>query len=209
MFHGIAPCEDGGIDVQLRMARLVADPAVPQEHFRPKRPQAQLTVPWPDFASLTAADVRMGEGDLGPWDDAGGFGTDAAISRSRGAFGRERELQRWAPEAGEEHLMGLEEAAGPVERGWDQFALNEAKFGVRTDFREELYTTELDHRWARRCCAHLPSGGGSGQKGAWVQRPHGWVAAARGLPCVPPPYLAHRRLQQIALQRCGGGAHRP
>ena len=25
--------------------------------------------------------------------------------------------------------------------------MNEAKFGVRTDYAEELYTTELDPRW--------------------------------------------------------------
>lgn len=63
-----------------------------------------------------------------------------------------RELQRWAPEVGEElGLGGLEDSlAGPVQPGWDQFALNEAKFGVRTDYNEELYTTELDLRWGGR-----------------------------------------------------------
>lgn len=27
---------------------------------------------------------------------------------------------------------------------WDQFAVNEKKFGLSTDFDEELYTTKLD-----------------------------------------------------------------
>lgn len=27
---------------------------------------------------------------------------------------------------------------------WDQFAVNEQRFGVRTSFKEELYTTKLD-----------------------------------------------------------------
>jgi hypothetical protein len=35
-------------------------------------------------------------------------------------------------------------------RKWDQFASNEAKFGLTTDYAEELYTTELDARWADR-----------------------------------------------------------
>lgn len=161
VFHGIAPRADGGVDIQLKMARLVADPSVPPQHLRPQLPAPTLTIPWDAFAALTAADVRMGESDVGAvaWDDAGGFGTDAAISRSRGSYGRERELQRWAPEAGEESLMmGLEDSrVGPVERGWDQFALNEAKFGVKTGFREELYTTQLDPRCCLPACL-LPLG---------------------------------------------------
>lgn len=27
---------------------------------------------------------------------------------------------------------------------WDQFAVNEAKFGLKSDFDEEMYTTKLD-----------------------------------------------------------------
>jgi PAB1-binding protein PBP1 len=51
-------------------------------------------------------------------------------------------LQRWQPDAGDEHAdFSLEEDSGA---GWDQFAVNKAKFGVVTTFREELYTTALD-----------------------------------------------------------------
>lgn len=28
--------------------------------------------------------------------------------------------------------------------GWDQFAANEKKYNVKSDYREELYTTKLD-----------------------------------------------------------------
>lgn len=28
--------------------------------------------------------------------------------------------------------------------GWDQFAENERRFGTKTDFHEEMYTTKLD-----------------------------------------------------------------
>lgn len=137
----------------LRMAKL-AQPAggSDAEAQPPSRPLTLKVIEGSQLVQLTASDVRMGSGDVGAhgsaWDDAGGFGTDAAISRARGAWGRERELQRWAPEEGDgAQLAHLEESLGPVQRGWDQFALNEAKFGVRTDYAEELYTTELDPRW--------------------------------------------------------------
>lgn len=90
-----------------------------------------------------------------------------------------RELQRWAPEVGEElGLGGLEDSlAGPVQPGWDQFALNEAKFGVRTDYNEELYTTELDLRWGRE----EREGGAAGQRsgGVWALAPRAHTCADR------------------------------
>ncbi len=30
------------------------------------------------------------------------------------------------------------------DKNWDQFAVNEKLFGVKTDFNEDLYTTKLD-----------------------------------------------------------------
>jgi PAB1-binding protein PBP1 len=147
IFHALRPAGDD-FDVLLRMARTVS--AGDNAGERPReRPQALLAIEGADLVQLTAADVRMGAADVGPqgsaFDDAGGFGTDAAISRARGAWGRERELQRWAPDdADGSQLLQLEDTVGPVGRGWDQFAVNEAKFGVRTNYAEELYTTELD-----------------------------------------------------------------
>jgi hypothetical protein len=100
-----------------------------------------------EWVRIDATDVRMSAGDVGPLsaaDDVGGFGTDAAISRGRGGL-EGRELQRWAPdESTKSTFIGLEESARSTRRGWDQFALNEQKFGVRTDYKEELYTTALD-----------------------------------------------------------------
>jgi hypothetical protein len=57
-----------------------------------------------------------------------------------------RELQRWAPDTNLDldDTFSLDDGGS---RGWDQFALNEAKFGVTTNYREEFYTTELDPRW--------------------------------------------------------------
>ena len=130
--------------VLLRMARLVRDSTG-------QAPRSTLSEPTKAIAmntwvEINAKDVRMGAGDVGPFgagDDAGGFGTDAAISRGRGAA-QGRELQRWTPDIDDSQLLHLEESAPSTGRGWDQFALNERKFGVRTDYHEELYTTALD-----------------------------------------------------------------
>lgn len=151
IFHALRPAGDD-FDVLLRMAKPVEAKAAPMaddSEWQPTRPTPLLAVEARDLVQITAVDVRMGASDVGAagsaWDDAGGFGTDAAISRARGTWGRERELQRWAPdESDSAAFQHLEDSVGPVSRGWDQFAVNEAKFGVRTDYAEELYTTELN-----------------------------------------------------------------
>lgn len=107
--------------------------------------------------------------------DAGGFGTDAAISKGRGAQAG-RDLQRWVPDAADAALQGLEDGhnrnnkynRGFNNTSWDQFALNEKQFGVKTDYREDFYTTELDPSKskisvaeANRIAAEIEKGGHS------------------------------------------------
>ena len=63
------------------------------------------------------------------------------ISQKKGLV-RERELQAWqpdAPNAPQDETFG---ATGNL--SWDQFAVNEQLFGVKTNFDEEAYTTRLD-----------------------------------------------------------------
>ena len=75
--------------------------------------------------------------------NAGGFRTDAAISGSRNQG--ERTLQRWVPDAPEEIDNSLESSRpGQGAAQWDQFAENERRFGVKTDYREEIYTTAIN-----------------------------------------------------------------
>ena len=82
---------------------------------------------------------------------SGGIGTDSAISKKKGDFGKERELHRWLPEEGSLNgtLPSLTTAPGSSTT-WDQFATNEKLFGLKTDFDEEMYTTKLD-----RTSAHV------------------------------------------------------
>jgi len=73
-----------------------------------------------------------------------GFRTDASISNTRNAGGRE--LQRWVPDAPDNTDGGLEASSnrGNGNGQWDQFAANKALFGVDTTYNENFYTTALD-----------------------------------------------------------------
>jgi len=139
-------CVDG--ELRLGVARLTYDG---EAEVKFAKPEGQTKViAYGGWEMVTATEVKIGAADLGPvgaMDDAGGFGTDSAISRGRG--GREgRALEKWSAvadvDAGSGPVGGLEEMDAS-HRGWDQFALNEARFGVKTDYKEELYTTELDY----------------------------------------------------------------
>lgn len=85
-----------------------------------------------------------------------GFKTDTDISGNLKA--RERDLQRWTPEEDDEAKLkilsgGLEDdndtfgSIGGSNNNnsgvWDQFAVNEKKFGVQSSWDENLYTTRL------------------------------------------------------------------
>lgn len=72
-----------------------------------------------------------------------GFQTDTGISGGR--LGEKRELQRWdagGPSSNGGLDGGLEDAKD--NKPWDQFAVNEEKFGVQTDYDENIYTTSID-----------------------------------------------------------------
>jgi len=72
------------------------------------------------------------------------FRTDSAISGGK-AQG-ERTLQRWVPDAPEDVDTSLESGRMKSSTGvvWDQFAENEKRFGLTTDYDENIYTTTID-----------------------------------------------------------------
>ncbi|ROT43371.1 hypothetical protein SODALDRAFT_37602 [Sodiomyces alkalinus F11] len=70
----------------------------------------------------------------------GGFRTDSAISNNR--FGAERTLTPWVPDSTADVDGGLESSNNHGH--WDQFAENERRFGIRTDYDENIYTTAID-----------------------------------------------------------------
>lgn len=84
-----------------------------------------------------------------------GFRTDTDISSRPSFAGRERVLEPWQPSPADNAASGMASDAdtfgesfvssgGGNGRGWDQFAENEKRFGTKTDFDEEIYTTKLD-----------------------------------------------------------------
>ncbi|AQZ13048.1 PBP1 (YGR178C) [Zygosaccharomyces parabailii] len=70
-----------------------------------------------------------------------GFKTDTDISSGSKPELKERELLKWTPDEGDENLgETLEDSAG----AWDQFTVNEEKFGVKSSFDEHFYTTKIN-----------------------------------------------------------------
>ncbi|KAG5734677.1 hypothetical protein E4T56_gene18681, partial [Termitomyces sp. T112] len=70
------------------------------------------------------------------------FRTDTDISANK--ITRERELQQWS--AGPDGPLPADDDTFAItgNTAWDQFAVNEKLFGLKTDFDENLYTTKLD-----------------------------------------------------------------
>jgi len=90
-----------------------------------------------DFVQIFASNVNIESLKA-----TGEFSTDTDIS-GVGAL-RERKLEKWLPDSTSE----LNEITkwDPINRKetWDQFATNKKKFGVKSTYQEELYTTALD-----------------------------------------------------------------
>jgi PAB1-binding protein PBP1 len=68
------------------------------------------------------------------------FQTDSAISNKR--FGNERTLQPWVPDSDDAFDGSLEKSSSGGH--WDQFAENERRFGVKSNYDEAFYTTSID-----------------------------------------------------------------
>ncbi|KAG0251148.1 hypothetical protein BG011_007810 [Mortierella polycephala] len=138
---------EGDLGIVLRLAKAVSGkdkkenaPMISQMIVLAKDCMA-ISVVGVDFVPHERSGAERGERE--------GFKTDTDISRSGDI--RERDLKKWAPE---EHSTfgGIEDDMADSHRNnnttWDQFAVNEKLFGVKTDFDEELYTTKLDRTGA-------------------------------------------------------------
>ncbi|CEP62768.1 Pbp1p LALA0_S06e03356g [Lachancea lanzarotensis] len=71
------------------------------------------------------------------------FKTDTDISGNKNEI-RERKLERWVPEPHEEFALG--DALEDSKESWNQFAVNEEKFGITSSFDEHLYTTKINKK---------------------------------------------------------------
>lgn len=71
-------------EIVLRVVSIVHDGA---EEIKFARPEGRKSIPDAAWCMLEALEVKVGAADVGAYgaqDDAGGFGTDAAISRGKG-----------------------------------------------------------------------------------------------------------------------------
>ncbi|KAJ3129349.1 hypothetical protein HK098_001761 [Nowakowskiella sp. JEL0407] len=104
-----------------------------------------------DLVSISATAVQTADKEV--------FATDTSISSFSGEI-RERPLQKWADDIDASWdnsisntsqsssllattLLPLSSSSSESHQ-WDQFEVNEKLFGVKSDFKEELYTTTLD-----------------------------------------------------------------
>ena len=79
--------------------------------------------------------------------NASSFRTDSAISGARNQA-EGRVLQRWQPDGPAEVDGSLESGSMRSSGGavWDQFAENKRRFGLTTDYDENIYTTPLPEK---------------------------------------------------------------
>ncbi|MCJ1482479.1 hypothetical protein MMC06_002644 [Schaereria dolodes] len=91
-----------------------------------------------DVGSLVLAKFALNPREKPQNGSVAGFRTDTDISGNLAV--RERNLQRWQPSTDSDVDLSLESSSG----AWDQFEANEQRFGLKSDYDENIYTTRID-----------------------------------------------------------------
>ncbi|XP_027344282.1 polyadenylate-binding protein-interacting protein 3-like isoform X2 [Abrus precatorius] len=149
IFHATNADKDFGII--LKMAHLTKDGSLRGQksgaEFVSKPPSKILIIPAKELVQVIAQDVaitRDGLPDDSHNDMHQEIMVDSLISQSRHVE-QGRELKPWVPDEDDPQYPELENIFDvPWNRGWNQFETNEALFGVKSTFNEELYTTKLE-----------------------------------------------------------------
>ncbi|KAJ1033001.1 hypothetical protein NDA16_000280 [Ustilago loliicola] len=166
-FFGIfsaANTESGEVSVALASAQQIL-PAKDKD-VQPELGEfkSTLLVNYKDLESIEAAEVRMQEQakEMREAREKEAFCTDTEISKAFDPLGSGRTLQKWSDDPDladlDDPSGGLPAWASPNDVGsgldgtsssgankpWDQFAANEARFGIKSNYEENLYTTKLD-----------------------------------------------------------------
>lgn len=126
--------------------------------------KASLIINYKDLETIQAAEVRMQEQakEMREAREKEAFRTDTEISQAFDPLGSGRTLQKWSDDpdladidsrgsklpawaSPNDSRGGLEDSSNSTAgKPWDQFAANEARFGIKSDYEENLYTTKLD-----------------------------------------------------------------
>ncbi|KAJ1696292.1 hypothetical protein LUZ63_004804 [Rhynchospora breviuscula] len=147
IFHA---ANDKDFGVVLKMAQITKDSSARGQKSLAdivKKPQTMI-IPARDVVQIIAKDVALTIDELmnsgSATEKKKDLLIDSVISQSRHV--EERELERWAPDGDESDCLELETmyTGRKWSRNWDQFETNEALFGVKSTFNEEIYTTKLE-----------------------------------------------------------------
>ncbi|CAL9105221.1 unnamed protein product [Musa textilis] len=146
IFHATNADED--FEIVLKMAQVIKDGSVKErksDHDSIKKPQP-MVIPARELVQVLAKDVSLGD-EFTPGqscENQKDLMIDSVISHSH-HLETERELAPWMPDEDDPECPELENIFdGTFDRKWDQFETNEALFGVKSTFNEELYTTKLE-----------------------------------------------------------------
>ncbi|KAJ6839677.1 polyadenylate-binding protein-interacting protein 4 isoform X2 [Iris pallida] len=147
IFHATNAEKDFGI--VLKMAQIIKDGSARGQKSVPdtvKKPR-DMFIQSKDLVQVVAKDVPLTIEEFSngnAHERRTDLMIDSAISHSR-HLEAERELERWTPDVDDPGCPELENIFdGTWNRNWDQFETNEALFGVKSTFDEELYTTKLE-----------------------------------------------------------------
>ncbi|RWR95918.1 polyadenylate-binding protein-interacting protein 3-like protein [Cinnamomum micranthum f. kanehirae] len=154
IFHAASIGKDMAVifpGIILKMARQTKDGSPrgqkPSSGFVSKAPSKTLIIPAKDLVQVIAKDVSLAADGLSNGhlrERQQDIMIDSYISQSR-HVDVERELERWTPDKDDPQCPELDNIFdGTWNRKWDQFETNEALFGVKSTFNEELYTTKLE-----------------------------------------------------------------
>lgn len=151
VFSGIFHATNDDFGIILKMARLMKTVSSHRQmnilDSVNKPPSKTLIIPARELVQVMAKDVSVTRDGLASeilQVKQQEIMTDSSISQSRHVE-VERELERWVPDDDDRECPELDNIFdGPWNRGWDQFEANEALFGVKSTFDEDLYTTKLD-----------------------------------------------------------------
>ncbi|KAL4625516.1 hypothetical protein ACB092_05G032100 [Castanea dentata] len=150
IFHGTNAAEkDFGI--VLKMAHLIKDGSLRGQRaaadFVSKAPIKTLIITSKEFVQVSAKGVAVTKEELSQEfqrERQQELMLDSNISQSRHVE-LERELKPWVPDENYPQCPELDNIFdGHWNRDWNQFETNEALFGVKSTFDEELYTTKLE-----------------------------------------------------------------
>ncbi|CDR99469.1 related to PBP1-Pab1p interacting protein [Sporisorium scitamineum] len=167
-FFGIfsaASTEGGELSVALASAQPVLPAKETDAQPRLGEFKSSLLINYKDLETVQVAEIRMQEQakEMREAREKEAFRTDTEISKSFDPLASGRTLQKWSDDP---DLADLDDpsnklpawaspsdaASGGLEdpststagKPWDQFAANEARFGIKSNYEENLYTTKLD-----------------------------------------------------------------